>query len=67
MNIKILRYIYLSIIAFVAFSIIGLFQWLQSMGLMLGFDTNVIFMPLKYFMFLGLAWIFYKISKGEMI
>ena len=64
MNVKFQRYLYLFIIAFSAFSIIGLFQLLQSMGIMIGFDTNIIFMPLKYWMFLALSWIFYKIAKG---
>ena len=67
MNNKLQRYIFLGIIGIVAFSIIGLLQLLQSMNIMVGWDTNVIFLPLKYWLFIGLSWVFYSIAKGEII
>lgn len=67
MNNKLQRIIFLVIIGIVAFSIIGLLQLLQSMGIMLGWDTTVLFLPFKWILFAGLAWIFWSIAKGKVI
>ena len=67
MNNKLIRIIFLTIIGISALSIIGLLQLLQSMNIMLGWDTTILFLPFKYFLFLGLAWIFWHIAKGKVI
>ena len=67
MNIKLRRYIYLFILGFTALSIIGLLQLLQSVGIMVGWETKVLFIPLKWILFVGLAIIFWDLAKGKVI
>lgn len=66
MNIKLKRNLYLGILAFVALSIIGLFPLLQNLGIMIGFDTKIIFLPLKWIMFILLGLIFWDLAKGRL-
>jgi len=67
MNIKLERFIFLFIIGFTMLSIVGLFQLLQSIGIMLGFTTQIIFLPLNWVMFIAMGYLFYKIAKGKVI
>lgn len=59
--------LYLFILLFTGLSLIGLFQMLQNFGIMIGFDTRILFLPLKWIMFISLAFVFYDINKGGVI
>lgn len=66
-NVKLQRIIFLIIIGISALSIIGLLQLLQSINIMLGWDTRILFLPFKWILFAGLAFVFWKIAKGDAI
>ena len=67
MNSKLKRYLYLAILGVSALSIVGLFQVLQKIGINIGFDTDILFLPVRWVLFILLGVIFYDIARGRVI